>query len=283
MLADQAKGALRGVAMSEEEAIMSWLSYGEIMNEARGLMPSDEQFGKWVEENGLSQLATHEVLRDERSAAMWAAANREDFEATRAVCKARTVRGIHAKWKEIEAERERAEQEAQRKAEAEAKVKEQEPARKSSDISGADKAETSVADGAAGGSAPDITSEPEDEPYDPVHAEMLDATPMSAPDPYGYADLTDEALLETANGLREEAEDLRKRVKAKTAQIADLKARIKDLEADERNEVVRRLSSQVEHQRREMFKAKEEARRALAAKHRAEKRVAELEGAGVAL
>jgi hypothetical protein len=42
-------------------------------NLEEGIHP-DEQFGKWVADNRLSQLATDEVNRDERAAAMWAAA-----------------------------------------------------------------------------------------------------------------------------------------------------------------------------------------------------------------
>ena len=34
----------------------------------------------------------------ERAAAMWAAANQDDFDTARAAGNARTVRGIHAKW-----------------------------------------------------------------------------------------------------------------------------------------------------------------------------------------
>lgn len=45
------------------------------------MFPSDEQFGDWVR---VSQLGTHrdgsEIKRDERAAAMWAAANPPEFE-----------------------------------------------------------------------------------------------------------------------------------------------------------------------------------------------------------
>jgi hypothetical protein len=58
----------------EADTIEGWIAYGHALNEVRALFPSDEQFGHWVAENGLSQLGTHEVKRDERAAAMWAAA-----------------------------------------------------------------------------------------------------------------------------------------------------------------------------------------------------------------
>ena len=63
----------------------------------RGLFPSNELFGQWVIEAGLSQLATKEISRDDRAAAMRAAANQDDFDTARAAGNARTVRGIHAK------------------------------------------------------------------------------------------------------------------------------------------------------------------------------------------
>ena len=70
--------------------------YGAALNEGREMFPSDEQFGRWC----VSQLGTDDVKRDDRVAAMWAAANPEDFKATKkANPRVRTVRGLHAKWK----------------------------------------------------------------------------------------------------------------------------------------------------------------------------------------
>jgi len=163
ILADEARRALGRVASGETDAIEGWLAYGASLNEGRALFPSDEQFGQWVDASGLSQLGTHDIKRDdraaamwasancdqfgqwvdasvndklsvtpnlhERAAAMWASANCDQFEEARATGNARTVRGIHSKWKEIEAEREAAAQrlvaeaarkEAQAHAEAEA-------------------------------------------------------------------------------------------------------------------------------------------------------------------
>jgi hypothetical protein len=73
-----------------------WLAYGAALNEGRALFhPEDDKgFGQWL----LSQLATVEVNRDERAAAMWAAANPDQFAEAREAGNARTVRGIHAKW-----------------------------------------------------------------------------------------------------------------------------------------------------------------------------------------
>ena len=72
--------ALARVASGEEDTIAGWLAYGAALNEGRALFPSDEQFGRWVADNGVSQLATVEVTRDERAAAMWAAGNPDQFQ-----------------------------------------------------------------------------------------------------------------------------------------------------------------------------------------------------------
>lgn len=106
LLANDAKLALDRVANGEGEAIEGWLAYGAALNDGRALFPSDEQFGQWVAESGLSQVGTHEIKRDDRAAAMWAAAEPEQFAEARAAGNARTVRGIHAAWKELQRERE---------------------------------------------------------------------------------------------------------------------------------------------------------------------------------
>jgi ParB family transcriptional regulator, chromosome partitioning protein len=83
--------------------------------------------------------------------------------------------------------------------------------------------------------------------------------PEPIPDPYGYAKLTEEALLDTANGLRADLDDAKKRIREQTGQIADLKARLKDFTGD-KDEAIRRLSKQIEHLNSEMFRANEAAR-----------------------
>jgi|GEM_PF-6887678 len=84
-LADTAQRALERVASGETDTIEGWLAYGAALNEGRGLFPSDEQFGEWLVTNNLS------VANDaERAAAMWAAANRDDFDTARAAGNART-------------------------------------------------------------------------------------------------------------------------------------------------------------------------------------------------
>ncbi|MBQ2263233.1 MAG: hypothetical protein II336_17965 [Loktanella sp.] len=127
MLADDAKKALVRVAAGESDTIEGWLAYGSALNEGRSLYPDkegDRAFGEWVD---VSQLATHAdgklITRDDRAAAMWAAANPDQFAEAREAGNARTVRGIHAKWQEIDDQRKREEaaklaEQARAKAEA---------------------------------------------------------------------------------------------------------------------------------------------------------------------
>lgn len=114
MLADDAKRALTQVEQGEAGAVEGWLAYGVALNEGRSLFPGDREFGQWVAGECSSNLEVHPA---EQSAAMWAAANVDQFEEARAAGKARTVRGIHEKWKQIEFEREKAGREAEQKAE----------------------------------------------------------------------------------------------------------------------------------------------------------------------
>lgn len=135
LLAEDARGALGRVASAEADTIEGWLAYGAALNEGRGLFAGDAEFGQWVAQSQLG-IATdgNPIKMDERAAAMWAAANPPEFDTARQASNARTVRGIYAKWQEMDAERKAAEQraiaeaerlkaEAERKAAAEAKAK----------------------------------------------------------------------------------------------------------------------------------------------------------------
>ena len=83
------------MALGEDQTITGWLEYGGALNEARTTFKSDEQFGQWVSAN---LAVTHD---HDRTAAMWAAANPAEFATIRVLNpKVRTVRGLHAKWKE---------------------------------------------------------------------------------------------------------------------------------------------------------------------------------------
>jgi ParB family transcriptional regulator, chromosome partitioning protein len=93
--------------------------------------------------------------------------------------------------------------------------------------------------------------------------------PEPIPDPYGYAKLTDEALLDTANGLRADLDDAKKRIRTQTSEIADLKAKLKDFTGD-KDEAIRRLTKQIEHLNSEMFRANDAARVKTVAARRAQ-------------
>ena len=280
-LAGDAQIALDRVATGEADAMGGWLAYGAALNEGRSMFPGDREFGEWLSQ---WQVAIA-VEPHERAAAMWAAANADQLAEAQAASNARTLRGLHAKWKEIEAERQRAAEQAQRKAEAEARAKVDpvEPAAPFSPLEadGGSPAEVGEApqpgeqDAASGALIPDA-----DRP-----GEGVVAPPPADPDAAQrkeLAKLTREGLEDEVIGLRAENADLRARVKKQTGQIADLKAHIKDLEADDKNEVIRRQAKEIEHLRSQMFRAHEDARRHIAARRWAEDRVKELENAGVA-
>ncbi len=233
-LAAEARDGLDRVEKGEEFTIGGWLAYGHALNEGRALFPGDREFGQWIEANVHSQLAKA-PSHDDRLAAMWAAANADQFEEARQRGNPRTIRGIHAKWKEIEAERaeEQRRKEAEERAKADAEAaKAAEEHHESTDASGpvhkpsggpeADKAGISVADVAADGPAPTHEEPGQDE----TEAE----TPLP-PDPYGYAKLTDEALLDLANGLRADLDEEKAARKAAVAEAKALKAQIAELTA----------------------------------------------------
>lgn len=121
-LAGDAVVALDKVAKGEAEAFDGWLAYGAALNEGRALFPSDEKFGQWVREQRLDAHAS----KDERTAAIWAAANADQLDEARASCAARTPLGLHRQWKKIEAEREEARQKEERRKREEAEKAERE-------------------------------------------------------------------------------------------------------------------------------------------------------------
>lgn len=96
VLAEEARRGLKMVAQGEDQTIAGWLVYGAALNKGRKMFPSNNQFHDWKVS---SQLAT--TSRDDEAAAMWAAEWPDDFAATRkANPRVRTVRGLHAKFKE---------------------------------------------------------------------------------------------------------------------------------------------------------------------------------------
>lgn len=87
------------VALGEDKVIEGWLLYGAALNAGRKLYPDDDRaFGRWVISGNLP-----EVEQKDREAAMWADNCPPQFLAMRrAHPKVRTVRGLHAKWKETQ-------------------------------------------------------------------------------------------------------------------------------------------------------------------------------------
>ena len=133
MLAGDAKSGIAAVERGEDEEIKGWLAYGAALNEGRALFPKgdNERFSEWVGKYQLDIWTNgNEIKLFYRNAAMWAAANAGQFAEAKEASNARTVRGIYAKWNEIDAERkateERARAEVERaRAEVERKLAEE--------------------------------------------------------------------------------------------------------------------------------------------------------------
>lgn len=295
MLADNAQRGLAQVAKGEDDAIEGWLAYGAALNEGRSLFPGDREFGRWLKESVQSQVA---IGADEQAAAIWAAANRDQFDEARSAGKARTVRGIHAKWKEIEAEREKARIEAERKAEEERRRAEAALDRNE------DQAATEGGDDAIfdGGSQPDQKSLPASAPAQPVvtqaepdAGEPASAAPDTAPSDADQneisadeakerrelAKLTDEALIDEVIGLRSENADLRKERDALKREIDDFKSTLRDMSSDNKDAVSSRLRDKLRSAEYRRDEAMSEVKRMEYRLKKAEERVAELESMGI--
>ena len=59
-----------------------WLAYGAALNEGRALFAGDREFGQWKQAL-LSQVGREQPKADDEVAAMWAAANADDFATAR--------------------------------------------------------------------------------------------------------------------------------------------------------------------------------------------------------
>jgi len=95
-----ARKGLSMVAEGENRTMKGWLIYGAALNEGREMFQrggqGDKDFGAW---KVASQLAG--PTWDDAAAAMWAAGHPEQYQATKkANPRVRTVRGLHAKFKE---------------------------------------------------------------------------------------------------------------------------------------------------------------------------------------
>lgn len=108
------------------------------------------------------------------------------------------------------------------------------------------------------------------------------------PDPHAterrkLAGLTREALEDDVIGLRAALEDERAKRKRAEEENRRLKDEVRDLAADDKNEVIRRLQREAKHNASERWRQQEETRRAMAQVHALKKRVAELEKMGIEL
>jgi len=266
------RSGTRQINQGQEQAIQGWLAYGRALNEARTLLPSDTAFGQWIAENGLDRPNGRMVTRSERAAAMWAAANADQFEEARQRGNPRTIRGIHAKWKDIEAERE-AERfaEEQRKRAEEQKKTAMERADEAKRIAEekaaaereAQEAVKTATDPAERKKAEDVAEKAtadrkEAEKQADASIDEVFAEPETAPDPYGYGKLTEDALLDLANGLRADLDEEKSKRKAADAEVKSLKAQLRDFQGDDKDEVIRRLQASVKNAENAKWKALED-------------------------
>lgn len=242
------------VDQGEENVIGGWLAIGHAMNEARALFPGDREFGQWVQENVLGQLAQRQIEPKDQQAAMWAAANADQFEEARQRGNPRTIRGIHAKWKEIEAEREaeRFAEEQRKMAEAREAAKVAEPAQPIEPESKPNQEQVTTPK-----PQENMTQAPVEAGKVTIQPE-LDQEPDPAPDPYGYAKLTEDAVLELANGLRADLDEEKAKRKTAEAEVKALKAQLRDFQGDDKDAVIRRLQASVKNAENAKWKALED-------------------------
>lgn len=295
ILADDAQRALDRVAQGEADAIDGWLAYGAALNEGRSLFPGDREFGEWLRSSNLDKREGCDVHPGEQQAAMWAAANADQFAEARAASNARTVRGIHAKWKEIEAERERERLAEERRQKAEAERAEAEAkaaaARETAEKRAAAEAEARKAAQEAKGEAARAEAESrateaaaarEAAERQVEEAETAAAEPEPEPDPdaearAALAGLTREGLEDEVIGLRAENADLRAKLKAAAADVKALKAKLADHADGDKDKVIRRLQQEARHAQSERFRAEEKFASEKKKTYALKKRVEELE------
>lgn len=301
ILADDAKRGLERVTQGEADAIEGWLAYGAALNEGRALFPGDREFGRWLKENVLSQVA---IAPDDQAAAVWASANRDQFEEARETGNARTVRGIHKQWKQIEADRdaeakrqadEAARKEREAKAQAEAEAKRKEAAKRAAAEAEA-RAAAAAAKTEADRKQAEARAEAEREAKEAAEheAEAAEAAVADDEDPPDedpdtakarreIARLTEDAMIDEILGLRANLAEAKAKVSAQRAEIEDLKAKVRELSSDDGGAVIAKLSKKLKHAENEKWRQTEETGRAMKQVHALKKRVAELESVGIRL
>jgi hypothetical protein len=116
----------------------------------------------------------------------------------------------------------------------------------------------------------EVVGEPEAAPSAPAEA-----------DPHAklraeFRKMTREAQEDDWIGLRLSDAEQKARIRKQTGEIADLKAKVKDLEADDKNAVIARQAKQIEHMKSEMFRANDAARVKTVAARKAQDEAAKL-------
>ena len=303
-LAGDAQIALDKVARGEADAIEGWLAYGAALNEGRALHTSengvedDRGFGGWLRDNDLCHLGTDEVDRHERAAAMWAAANADQLAEAKANSKARTLRGWHDQWKKVEQEREAARQKAEREAEKKRLDEEAATARREAEEKAKAEKEAQKAIAAANtdedleiaeAKAERVAVEKAEADRIAVEAEGAAAKiEITAPEVDAetakvmreLAKMTPEGVAGLVMELRVALADEKAKRRAFKAEAEKLKDRLNEHTGD-KDEVIRRLNKTLEHKSSEMFRANEKVLAEKRKSHALEKRVKELEQAGV--
>ena len=99
----------------------------------------------------------------------------------------------------------------------------------------------------------------------------------------GLSGLTRDGLEDEIIGLREENADLRAKLKVARAETKDLKARLADLTADDKADVIRRQEAAIRHKRSEMQKLVEDLKAEKRKTYALNKRVQELEAMEIPL
>lgn len=294
-LAGDAQIALDKVARGEADAIEGWLAYGSALNEGRALFAGDREFGVWLSSTLEKSFDVHPA---EQSAAMWAAANADQLAEAKAASKARTLRGWHEQWKKIEQEREAARQKAEREAEKKRLDEEAEAARREAEEKAKAEKEAQKAIAAANTDEDREIAEAKAEKVAVEKAEA-DRVAVEAESAAAKIEITaPEVDAETAKVVRELAkmtpEGVAGLVMELRVALADEKAKRRTFKAEadklkerlnehtgDKDEVIRRLNKTLEHKSSEMFRANEKVLAEKRKSHALEKRVKDLEQAGV--
>ena len=293
MLASDVQQGWTVVVKGEAETIEGWLMIGGALNEARSLFPSDEKFGQWVSTN-----LVETIHPNERAAAMWAAANADQLAEAKANSKARTLRGWHDQWKKIEQDREAARQKAERDAEKKRLDEEAATARREAEEKAKAEKEAQKAIAAANtdedreiaeAKAEKVAVEKAEADRVAVEAESAAAKiEITAPEVDAetatvmreLAKMTPEGVAGLVMELRVALADEKAKRRALKAEADKLKERLNEHTGD-KDEVIRRLNKTLEHKSSEMFRANEKVLAEKRKTHALEKRVKELEQAGV--